>query len=70
MGLVSALAANKDTDYGRRPQDVMDSLGGIPIRCLARPSEVADLVAFFASPRAASITVTEYVIDGGTLSTA
>jgi NAD(P)-dependent dehydrogenase (short-subunit alcohol dehydrogenase family) len=47
----------------------MDSLGGIPIEHPARPKEVADLVAFLASPRAASITDTEYVIDSGTVPT-
>jgi NAD(P)-dependent dehydrogenase (short-subunit alcohol dehydrogenase family) len=48
----------------------MASLGGIPIGRLAKPREVADLIAFLASPHAASITGTEYVIDGGAVPTA
>jgi NAD(P)-dependent dehydrogenase (short-subunit alcohol dehydrogenase family) len=46
----------------------MDSLGGIPSRP-AKPCEVADLIAFLVSPRAAYITGSECVIDGGTIPT-
>jgi NAD(P)-dependent dehydrogenase (short-subunit alcohol dehydrogenase family) len=69
VGLVNELAATRDTDYDGARKILMDSLGGIPIGRPAQPSEVADLVAFLASPRAASITGTEYVIDGGTVPT-
>jgi NAD(P)-dependent dehydrogenase (short-subunit alcohol dehydrogenase family) len=67
VGLVKELAAKKGIDDESAKQTLMDSLGGIPIGRPAKPNEVADLVAFLASPRAASITGTEYVIDGGTL---
>jgi NAD(P)-dependent dehydrogenase (short-subunit alcohol dehydrogenase family) len=70
VGLVSELAAKSGTDYEGARQSLMDSLGGIPIGRPAKPKEVADLVVFLASPRAASITGTEYVIDGGTVPTA
>ena len=69
VGLVTELAAKQGTDYDGARRFLMDSLGGIPIGRPARPSEVADLVACLASPRAASITGTEYVIDGGTVPT-
>lgn len=69
VGLVNELAATQGTDFDGARKILMDSLGGIPIGRPARPSEVADLVAFLASTRAASITGTEYVIDGGTMPT-
>jgi NAD(P)-dependent dehydrogenase (short-subunit alcohol dehydrogenase family) len=68
--LVTELAKNTGTDYEGARQGLMKSLGGIPIGRPAKPKEVADLVAFLASPRAASITGTEYIIDGGTVPTA
>ena len=70
VGLVNELAKNSGTDYDGARKALMASLGGIPIGRPAKPREVADLVAFLVSPRAGSITGTEYVIDGGTVPTA
>ncbi len=50
-------------------RSVMDALGGIPFGRPAWPEEVAELVGFLVSPRAAYLTGTEYVIDGGTIPT-
>lgn len=50
-------------------QSVLDALGGIPIGRGAEPQEVADLIAYLASDRAAAIHGAEFVIDGGTIST-
>jgi NAD(P)-dependent dehydrogenase (short-subunit alcohol dehydrogenase family) len=67
--LIGRLAAESGGDEQIARQRLMDSLGGIPIGRPAKPNEVADLVAFLVSPRAASITGSEYVIDGGTIPT-
>ena len=67
--LAERLAAQAGTDYEGGKQVIMQGLGGIPLGRPAKPKEVADLIAFLASPRAASITGTEYVIDGGTVPT-
>lgn len=62
-----AQAAGTDIEGGKKM--IMDSLGGIPIGRPAQPSEVANLIAFLASDRAATINGVEYVIDGGTVPT-
>ena len=69
VGLVNRIAAQNNIDFAAAQRRLMDLLGGIPLGRPAKPQEVADLVAFLASPRAASITGVEYIIDGGTVPT-
>lgn len=69
-GLALRIAEQASISYDDAVQVIMNSLGGIPLGRPAAPEEVADLIAFLASDRAASITGTEHVIDGGTVPTA
>ncbi len=68
--LAERLARDAGTDYEGGKRIIMDALGGIPIGRPSTPEEVANLIAFLASDRAATITGAEYVIDGGTVPTA
>lgn len=68
--LAERLAEQAGTDYEGGKKIIMEALGGIPLGRPAQPQEVADLITFLVSPRAAAITGTEYVIDGGTVPTA
>ena len=70
VALAERLAAQANTDYEGGKDIIMKALGGIPLGRPAKPREVADLIAFLASPRAAAISGAEYVIDGGTVPTA
>ncbi|WP_142850614.1 SDR family oxidoreductase [Telmatospirillum sp. J64-1] len=67
--LAQRLAEEAGTDYEGGKRIIMESLGGIPIGRPSKPAEIANLIAFLASDRAATITGTEYVIDGGTIPT-
>ena len=69
VALAERLAAEAGTDYNGGKEIIMNSLGGIPLGRPAKPREVAELIAFVVSPRAAAITGTEFVIDGGTVPT-
>ncbi|NOK22128.1 SDR family oxidoreductase [Corallococcus carmarthensis] len=67
--LVKRISEHAGTGEAAARQSIMDALGGIPLGRPAWPEEVAELVAFLASERAASIHGSEYAIDGGTVPT-
>lgn len=69
LRLAERLAAEAGTDLEDGKRRIMASLGGIPLGRPSTPAEVANLIAFLVSDRAASITGTEHVIDGGTVPT-
>lgn len=67
--LVERVAADAGVSLDAGREVIMRSLGGIPLGRPSTPAEVANLIAFLASDRAASITGAEFVIDGGTIPT-
>ena len=68
-GMIVQLAHSSGITEGAARQQIMNMIGGIPIGRPGVPEEVAELVAFLASDRAASIHGADYVIDGGTMPT-
>jgi NAD(P)-dependent dehydrogenase (short-subunit alcohol dehydrogenase family) len=69
VAFAQRMAAEAGTDYEGGKKIIMDWLGGIPLGRPAQPQEVADLIAFLASSRSASISGSEHRIDGGTVPT-
>ena len=67
--MIVQLAQSSGIDEAAARQRIMDMIGGIPIGRPGRPEEVAELVAFLSSDRAASIHSADYIIDGGTMPT-
>jgi NAD(P)-dependent dehydrogenase (short-subunit alcohol dehydrogenase family) len=68
-GMIMQLAQSSNISEDAARQQIMNMIGGIPIGRPGHPEEVAELVAFLASDRAASIHGTDYIIDGGTMPT-
>jgi NAD(P)-dependent dehydrogenase (short-subunit alcohol dehydrogenase family) len=68
-GMIVQLAQSSGITENAARQQIMNMIGGIPIGRPGEPEEVAELVAFLASDRAASIHGADYVIDGGTMPT-
>jgi NAD(P)-dependent dehydrogenase (short-subunit alcohol dehydrogenase family) len=68
-GMIVQLARSSGISEDAARQQIVNMIGGIPIGRPGRPEEVAELVAFLVSDRAASIHGTDYIIDGGTMPT-
>ncbi|WP_439558122.1 SDR family oxidoreductase [Dyadobacter sp.] len=67
--MLERISASSGGTIEEAEKSVMDALGGIPFGRAAWPEEVAEFVGFLVSPRAAYLTGTEYIIDGGTVRT-
>ena len=67
--LIIDIARNDGIGEDAARQRIMNMLGGIPMGRPGLPEEVAELVAFLASDRAAFISGADYVLDGGTIPT-
>lgn len=67
--MMDRIAESSKITVEEATKGVMDALGGIPMGRPAEPHEVAELVGFLVSPRAAYLTGSEYIIDGGTIPT-
>jgi NAD(P)-dependent dehydrogenase (short-subunit alcohol dehydrogenase family) len=68
-GMIVQLARSSGVNEDAARRQIMNMIGGIPIGRPGQPEEVAELVAFLASDRAASIHGADYIIDGGTMPT-
>jgi NAD(P)-dependent dehydrogenase (short-subunit alcohol dehydrogenase family) len=68
-GMIVQLAQSGGISEDAARQQIVNMIGGIPVGRPGRPEEVAELVAFLVSDRAASIHGADYIIDGGTMPT-
>jgi len=68
-GMIMDIARGNGVSEEEARRQIMDMLGGIPVGRPGRPEEVAELVCFLASDRAAFISGVDYVLDGGTIPT-
>jgi NAD(P)-dependent dehydrogenase (short-subunit alcohol dehydrogenase family) len=68
-GMILQLAQSSGISEDAARRQIVNMIGGIPLGRPGRPEDVAELVSFLASDRAASIHGADYVIDGGTMPT-
>jgi NAD(P)-dependent dehydrogenase (short-subunit alcohol dehydrogenase family) len=68
-GMITDISRGSGVSEEVARQRIVDMLGGIPVGRPGKPEEVAELIAFLSSDRAAYISGVDYVIDGGTIPT-
>ena len=68
-GMIMDICRGTGVSEAAARQRIMEMLGGIPVGRPGQPEEVAELIAFLCSDRAAYISGVDYVIDGGTIPT-
>jgi len=68
-GWIMQIARNEGIGEAEARQRIIDRSGGIPLGRAGRPAEIAELVAFLASDRAAFASGADYVLDGGAFPT-
>jgi len=68
-GAADILAARTGTDRAAVLSTVAPEMMGLATGRLIDPQEIADAVVLLASPRSASTTGTEFVVDAGWLKT-
>jgi NAD(P)-dependent dehydrogenase (short-subunit alcohol dehydrogenase family) len=61
-GMIVDISRGSDISEEAARQLIMNMLGGIPIGRPGRPEEVAEVVSFLASDRAAFISGADYVL--------
>jgi NAD(P)-dependent dehydrogenase (short-subunit alcohol dehydrogenase family) len=65
--MVEEIAQIDGVTFDEARARIVESIGGIPLGAPGSPADVGELVAFLVSDRAAYITGSEYVIDGGSV---
>lgn len=68
-GVAETVAAATGTDAETAREQVIAGIGGFATGKFTEPEEVANIVAFLASPRSANVTGANYLIDGGLIKT-
>jgi NAD(P)-dependent dehydrogenase (short-subunit alcohol dehydrogenase family) len=68
-GVADTVAKATGTDFDTARENVVAAIGGFATGRFTEPEEVADLACFLASDRAANVTGSNYLIDGGLIKT-